>query len=112
MRQEFSKKTKLAAFARAKGHCEECGRKLITGDIEYDHVIPCTFGGTNSLSNCRVLCRSLCHKGKSAADAPRIAKSNRVRAKHLGGATKSGRPFPGGRGSKWKRKMDGTVVRR
>lgn len=34
MRQEFTTKTKLAAFERAKGMCESCGLKIIGRDGE------------------------------------------------------------------------------
>jgi hypothetical protein len=40
-----------------------------------------------------------------------IAKVKRIHQKHVG-AKKSKSPMPMGRNSKWKRKMDGTIVRR
>ena len=111
MRSEFSKKTKLQAFARSGGICDKCGCKLMPGKIEYDHTLPCAFGGTADLSNCMVLCRA-CHRAKTSnKDIPAIRKSDRVRAKHIG-ATKPHRAMPGSRASGWKRKFDGTVVRR
>jgi hypothetical protein len=42
---------------------------------------------------------------------PLIAKVRRKHQKHIG-ATRSKSPLPGGRLSKWKRRMDGTVVLR
>ena len=111
MRSEFSKKTKLQSFARSGGICDKCGCKLMPGKIEYDHTLPCAFGGTADLSNCMVLCRA-CHRAKTSnKDIPAIRKSDRVRAKHIG-ATKPHRAMPGSRASGWKRKFDGTVVRR
>ena len=110
-RTEFSKKTKLQRFQIANGMCEECGTKLRPGKIEYDHYLPCVFGGDGSLDNCRVLC-SACHRHKTGKkDVPEIAKSNRIRAKHVG-ARVSRRPMPGSRRSLYKKKFDGTVVRR
>ena len=83
MRQEFSTKTKLAAFERAKGMCEVCGQKII-GRAEYDHALPDFFGGEPTLENCRCLC-SKCHRLKtSTADVPRIAKTKRTKAKTVG----------------------------
>jgi 5-methylcytosine-specific restriction enzyme A len=101
-RQEFSAKIKVAAFERAKGHCQECTRKLSPGDIHYDHIIPCASGGDASLNNCAVLCRS-CHAWKTTdRDIPAIAKGKRVRLRHIG-ARRMG-SFRG-----W-RKMNGQVV--
>ncbi|MDE2020696.1 MAG: HNH endonuclease [Patescibacteria group bacterium] len=77
MRTEFSAKVKANAALRANGSCEECGRRLRTGDFHYDHDIPDALGGEAIISNCRVLCRS-CHGNKTAtADVPRIAKAKR-----------------------------------
>lgn len=77
MRTEFSAKVKAAAALRANGNCEECTRKLLTGDFHYDHVIPDALGGEPTLENCAVLCRS-CHGFKTTtSDVPRIAKSKR-----------------------------------
>jgi hypothetical protein len=42
---------------------------------------------------------------------PLIAKVKRVHQKHIG-ATRPKGTMPGSKNSKWKRKMDGTVVRR
>ena len=81
MRNEFSNKVKLAAWARAAGKCERCGG-LLAGKFEYDHDKPCTFAGEATEANCRVLCRS-CHVVKTVAeDMPAIRKSNRVRYRH------------------------------
>lgn len=76
MRHEFSNKIKAAAALRANGRCESCGRRLLTGDFHYDHDIADGIGGENSLTNCRVLCRS-CHAVKTKTDIKRIAKSKR-----------------------------------
>ncbi len=66
-------------------------------------------GGGNHLDNCVVLCRS-CHRGITSDRAAVIAKSNRIRAKHIGIAKAS--RFPCGRGSPFKKKIDGTVAPR
>lgn len=87
MRREFSAKVKLAAWQRSGGRCEEgrvphmpevgCGRKLFTGDINYDHVDPDGLTGEPSLDNCAVLCRS-CHKVKTTQhDVPAISRAKR-----------------------------------
>lgn len=77
MRREFSKRTKLEAWQRAKGCCEGegCGIKLDGKRVEYDHVIADALGGEPTLANCRVLC-VVCHLGKTRSDAGKIAKTN------------------------------------
>ncbi len=110
MRTEFSAKVKAAAAMRANGNCEECTRKLLTGDFHYDHVIPDALGGEPTLENCAVLCRS-CHGIKTAkADVPRIAKANRNWRKARGIRKPS--QFSCARSSKWKKKLNGEVVAR
>lgn len=110
MRHEFSLRVKAQSALRANGNCEECGRKLLTGDYHYDHEIPDALGGTATAENCRVLCKS-CHVNKTAtADIPRIAKANRNWRKARG-ITKASR-FPCSRRSRWKKKISGEVVER
>ena len=112
MRNEFDGKTKALAFARSGGKCEICTIKLRTGNIQYDHEIPCGLdgsGGEATLDNCRVVCRS-CHGSKTAQDVKRIAKAKRnYRKAH--GIYKASR-FACSRASKWKKKINGEVVER
>lgn len=111
-RREFDRKTKAAAFLRADGHCEKCRARLQTGRFHYDHVIPDALGGEPVLSNCEVLCEA-CHGEKTASgDVPRIAKMKRQRDRHIGALTPSKKPMPFGRQSEFKRKLDGSIVRR
>ena len=110
MRREFPAKVMVAAFERAKDHCESCGARLTTGKFHYDHVIPDAMGGQPTLENCAVLC-TVCHSEKTRTrDVPAIAKVKRIRAKHIGAKQPS--RFPGSRDSKFKRKLNGEVVLR
>lgn len=109
MRTEFTTKTKTLAFERSKGNCEKCGNKLFTGKFRYDHIIPDWMGGDNSLENCCVQCID-CDKPKTANDQKNIGKTRRIRNKHIGIKKKS--RFSCSRDSKFKKKIDGTVVRR
>ena len=110
-RAEFTRTTRLAAWDRCGGKCDGCGRKIFPGDgPEYDHRIPAEQGGDNALGNCQMLCRG-CHKAKTRGDMKVIAKSRSVRAKHVG-ASKPRQIMPGSKASRWKRKVDGTVVLR
>jgi 5-methylcytosine-specific restriction endonuclease McrA len=111
MRSEFATKTKTTAWSRANGKCEGCGTTLVVGKYHFDHVVPDGLGGKPTLDNCAVLCLA-CHAEKTGKhDVPRIAKAKRQHARHIG-AKVSANPLPGSKRSKWKRKMDGTVVRR
>lgn len=105
MRREFPMKVRAAAMLRCGGNCEECGRKLVTGDIEYDHILADGLGGEPTLENCKVICRG-CHKAKTRGDVARTSKADMQRKKHLG--IKKPSSFQ----SRFKRRMDGTVIHR
>lgn len=111
-RSEFSRTTKLKAFERAQGRCETCNCKLGAQDRkEFDHVLPCALGGTNTVENCEVLCVA-CHKAKTKGDKGRIAKADRQRATHQGFKAPKRGGFQTNKSGKWKKKMNGEVVRR
>jgi hypothetical protein len=88
-RAEFSNATKRAAWRRCHRdgipYCEgPCGQPFGGRRPEYDHEIAAELGGSNDLSNCKVLCPK-CHRAKTTfEDMPVIWKSNRVRDKHAG----------------------------
>ena len=110
-RREFTKAVKLAAWQRSQGRCEECTRKLFPGDIEYDHELPCGLGGDATLANCVVRCKS-CHLAKTTKqDVPTIARARRKAAKNIG-AHRPASTLPGSKSSRWKKRIDGTVVPR
>ncbi len=108
-RREFSKSVKVAAFHRSGGYCEDCGAKLFPGSVEYDHSQEDFFGGEPTLHNCRCICKT-CHRSKTTASAPVMAKTRRQEAKNAGIRKPSS--MPGSRASKWKRTMDGRTVLR
>jgi 5-methylcytosine-specific restriction endonuclease McrA len=109
MRQEFSKTVKITAWKRADGRCEKCTAKLFTGNIEFHHVQEATFSGEPTLENCLCLCRA-CHSKITRDRAPVIAKSSRVRARHLGIKKRSS--FVGSKMSPWKKTFSRGWVRR
>ncbi len=87
MRREFPAKVKVAAFERARGRCETCTALILYG-AQYDHRIADGIGGEPSVENCQVLCKT-CHDLKTTTeDVPKIAKSKRVRAKHVNARVK------------------------
>lgn len=106
-RNEFKSGVRLAAWERCKGRCEKCTARLYPGKFQYDHIRPDGLGGEATLENCMVLC-SACHSIKThTEDRPIMQKADNIRKKHLGIKAKSS-AFQ----SKFKRKMDGTVVLR
>ena len=105
-RQEFSAKIKVAAFERAKEHCEGCGVRLTVGRIHYDHRIPDAMGGEPTLANCDVLCTA-CHGAKTRRqDVPAIAKVKRIKARHIGAAKPRGFPRPPPGYNPWTRRIE------
>ena len=89
-----------------------CGVKLaLAGEaIEFDHTVALINGGENRESNLRAL-RRPCHLAKTRADVAEKATVARKRAKHLGIERKRA-TLPGSKGTRWKKRIDGTVVPR
>jgi len=111
MRLEFDAKTKKAANARANGFCEHCKLPLGGERPEHHHILEAWLGGDNSLENCLVVhvrCHKLLTKNVSQK---RIAKTKRVRDKSAG-VRRTRNPVPGGRRTKYKRKLSGETVLR
>ena len=80
-RQTIPPKIREAALARARHRCESpgCGH---TRFLEVHHVVPRARGGTNELSNLRVLC-SACHRFhhlRNSKAPPPTASSTPTRA--------------------------------
>ena len=93
-------------------------RCALTGDdidpsadgFHIDHVTPLALGGGMSDDNLQALAIAA-HRQKTIADLKAIAKVKRIKLKHAG-LWVSRHPMPGGRKSKWKRKISGETVRR
>jgi len=105
-------RVRLRIFARFGGRCGcGCDRFIYVGESwDADHIIALINGGQHRESNLRPVLREH-HKIKSRQDVALKAKIYAGRKQHLG-LKRPKRPIPGSRASGWKRKMDGTVVKR
>ena len=107
----ISPSAKLRIVERQRDRCILCTREFSAKlRPEFDHEIPLALGGEHRERNLRALCGD-CHGTKTKADANAIGRARRIAKDRLGIKAQK-KPFPGGKGSKWKRKMDGTVVLR
>lgn len=105
-------RVRLRIFETHGERCYLSGRKIMPGDKwETEHKIAIINGGQNRESNLGPAL-SAPHKIKTRADVAEKSKIARIRAKHLGIATRKGRPMDGTRASGLKKRMDGTVERR
>ena len=111
-RVRITAKMRADIFLSRGGSCHLCNMKVVPGeDWDVSHDIPLEAGGKDDATNWFVAHRK-CHRiHTSTVDAPLIAKVKRIHQRHIG-AKKSKSPMPLGRSSQWKRKMDGSIVRR
>jgi 5-methylcytosine-specific restriction protein A len=110
-RKPLTPKQRLKLFLDRKGMCCVCGLKIMQNERWIDeHVAPLWLNGTNDLDN-RGVAHERCASKKTSAEAKTRAKVRRVAQRHMG-ARKPKSIVPGSRASKWKKKVDGTVVRR
>src|SRR5258708_33623819 len=58
--------TRLLVWARDNGRCRNCGSAQ---DLQFDHIIPKSRGGSNTAENVELLCRR-CNLRKSASLYP------------------------------------------
>lgn len=110
-RRSFSQSKRAEICLRQKGRCAapECHAKLQLGMYEIDHIQALVHGGDNADDNLRAICFD-CHKSKTRKDVKARAHADRVA---VGGKQRrSSRPFPGSRGDKFKKHLDGTTSER
>lgn len=112
-RRPLSTKERLRLFTIHKGICHLCKGKIdgTKERWEISHDIPLELGGEDDDAN-RQPAHYKCHRVRTATiDIPRIAKAKRRQAHHVG-AKRSSNPLPFGKRSRWKKRMDGTIVER
>ena len=104
-------RVRLRVFIKHDGVCQECGVKIINKRWICDHRIALINGGANREGNLGPI-HETCDKTKTAADVKEKSKVYRKKAKNIGLKITKGRAFPGSKASGWKRRMDGSVVKR
>lgn len=103
-------RVKVRVFERYKGICYLSGRKIMPGDKwDVEHIVAICNGGANSEDNLAPALKAP-HKVKTAQDVAQKAKNDRIRKRHLG--IKKPSKFACGRNSKFKKRIDGSVVLR
>jgi 5-methylcytosine-specific restriction endonuclease McrA len=103
-------RVRLRVFDAASGRCYLCGRKISAGEYwQCDHVVALANGGANRERNLRPACRNCCF-GKTALDVAEKAEVAATRKTHI--LPKPLSAWGCGRGSKWKKKLNGETVPR
>jgi 5-methylcytosine-specific restriction endonuclease McrA len=106
---------RLKVWENHGGICALCKGKIDGVHQRWivEHMRALELGGEDTEANMAPV-HEACAIAKTSGpqgDHARAAKAKRVKSKHLG-IKKSKNPLPGSKGSKWKRKMDGSVVER
>lgn len=105
-------RVRLRVFEAHGGICHLSGRRIQAGEPwDCDHVVALVNGGEHRESNLAPALRDK-HREKTALDVREKSIVRRKRMKSIGIAPKKGRPMPGSKASKFKRKMNGEVVLR
>ena len=112
-RKAIPRSALIAVMRRSGGICETDG--CTRAGKEIDHVLAVALGGSNDPENLRLLCREH-HAEKTAQDVARIAKADRQGARsgqqkrRAEGKVKQIKSP--GFDKRYRKKMNGTVVRR
>jgi 5-methylcytosine-specific restriction endonuclease McrA len=108
-------RVRMRVFIRDGGRCQcGCGIKIRPGDAwETDHTIAIINGGPNRESNLRTLLDGPEHHGrKTRADVAMKATNYRVMKKHFGLKSRQRSRWSCGKGTPFKKKLTGEVVKR
>lgn len=111
-RRRLTARERLQVWERTGGVCVVCARQ-IDGVREawiVEHMRALELGGVDDVDNMGPA-HLACAQEKTRADHKAAAKAKRVKARHLGISTPRS-PLPGGKKSRWKRKVTGEVVPR
>lgn len=112
-RKSITTVQRVKVFLATDGACHICGLRIDAPKQKWqvEHRVPLSMGGADNLSN-MAPAHIHCHANKTSGEATVRAKTDRVRAKHLGVKRQATRPMPCSRTTNFKRRFDGSVVRR
>lgn len=103
-------RVKVRVFEKYGGRCYLSGIRLTPGTWEIEHIIAIINGGENRESNLAPVSKGKVHREKTREDVKIKAITYRKKKAHIGLRKKS--RFPGSKDSPWRKKIDGTVVKR
>lgn len=111
-RKALTRKQKLQMFIAADGLCCLCATP-INGVFEMwdEHVNPLWLNGDNSAPN-RAPAHDKCTRQKTSGEATVRSEIRATAEKHMGAKDTRKRPMDGSKRSRFKKKLDGTVVAR
>ena len=111
-RATITPKRRAEIFRDADGICHLCSRRIGLGETwEVEHPKAIGLGGADDSTNW-LPAHVDCHAGKTRNDVRIMRKADRQMKAATPGVKTTRNPLPGSRKSKWKRRMDGTVVER
>jgi len=112
-RRAMTRARRARVFLREDGRCYVCSRQIRAHAESYhiEHPDALALGGADEDVALRIICVP-CHKAKTAADKTAIAARNRAIDKGYAGKGRKSGKMPGGRASRWKKRIDGRVVDR
>lgn len=73
--RKISRKTQFRVLSRDNQICDECGLSVKYEDIEFDHIIPWSKGGSSDENNIRLLCSNCNRKKGSSFENKYLIKS-------------------------------------
>ena len=113
-RRTLTPAMKTRIWEREKGACYLCGEPILPCHrVEYEHPHAIGLGGPDEESEIRLAHTVPCHRDKTRRDRWKMAKADRQGKFHRGEKPRKynwpSRPLTD---PNWKRRFDGTVVRR
>lgn len=103
-------RVRLRVFDRHKGICHISGRKIMSGEPwDCEHITALCNGGEHREFNLAPALRDK-HREKTAVDVAERARVDKIRKRQLG--IRKRPSFACSKSSPWKKKIDGSVVRR
>lgn len=105
-RKGFTELQRAKIFERTQGRCYLCCVKIKVGERwDVEHIIPLAMLGTNAPENLAPA-HVHCHATKTKRDAGVKAKTDRMRAKHIGARKPSTFPKPPPGYNSWTRRIE------